>query len=73
MARKTRHDKAAELMDKLNNGPSFSFSIAPSAELGITPAQGKLIELEASRQFRLWADTWVKQLALDLVPELKQR
>lgn len=71
MARKTRNEKAAELIGYLNRGPAFSW--LPPDDLPLTGAERRMVEAHATKQFQRWCDTWVKPLVLDLVPELRSR
>lgn len=60
--RRTRKQKAAELVRLLENGPSLNHVRNDR----FTPG-------EAETQTRLWLDTWVKPLVEDLVPELRRK
>lgn len=57
----TRKEKAAELLGRIKCGPSFSGLREP-----FTPE-------EASRQYRMWSESWIVEQLLELVPELKQK
>lgn len=59
----TRRERAARLLALVTNGPSFS----NPADFGGEP----LDKAEASRQYRLWSDSWVLEELVDLVPELQ--
>ena len=55
----TREQKAAELLDMLERGPSLGFVGRP------------LTKEEAENKTRLWLKSWIIPLAKQLVPELK--
>lgn len=56
--RGTRRQRAAELLDRLRRGPSFS--------------DGRpFTSAEAAAQYKIWSESWIIQELLALVPELK--
>jgi hypothetical protein len=59
--RGTRKQKAAELLERIERGPSFSDT-------------GRTFTLaEAAEQYQRWAQSWIIQPLHELVPELKVR
>lgn len=58
----TRKLRADELLKRLKNGPSFY--VHPSLDIIFNVD-------EATRQYRLWATSWILDELIDLVPELK--
>jgi hypothetical protein len=58
----TRKDRAAELRERLERGPSFS-------DMRDDPFDIK----EAERQYKIWASSWILGELDQLVPELKKR
>ena len=65
----TRKQKAAQLLELVNRGPSFT-SLQPGIgnpdELNISQANGR-----AKQDYILWVDSWILPLLIKLVPELK--
>lgn len=61
--------KADELLEYAVKGPSFS--------LGFTKNGNTLTKKEANElatdAYRIWSDTWLTPLILELVPELKTK
>ena len=60
----TRKQIAAELKERLTNGPSFSEPMSSS----MPPFSPE----EASVQYRRWAESWILGPLCQLVPELKK-
>jgi hypothetical protein len=54
----TRKQKAAELVRRLTDGPSWSIFSQLNPE-------------EATRQFKLWSSSWILPVVRELVPELR--
>lgn len=68
--RRTRNDKAKELMRLLTDGPSMSLAV-----FGCGPDHRRLTkeqEADIGTKIRLWHDSWVIPLVRDLVAELKE-
>lgn len=65
--RKTRKEKAAEVLRLLTDGPSFGIGF-PSQTIN---APVNWVNGEASASFKRWSASWVLPLVCDLVPELK--
>lgn len=63
--KETRKDRASKLLDRLNRGPSWPMGTWP---MGMT----KLAQREASRIFRIWAETWIIPEVRALIPELSK-
>lgn len=64
--RRTRKQRALELLRTLRNGPAFS------SAWGIL--RDREFDLEAAKEdYRLWAHSWIIPVLLELVPELKGR
>jgi len=59
----TRKQRAQKLLERIQNGPSFS----DPASFGLEP----LSVSEASRQYRAWAQMWTLEELKALVPELR--
>lgn len=56
-----RIDKAKELLERLERGPSFS-------DMAV-----EFTVKEAQEQFRLWCSTWIIPDVKELIPELKEK
>lgn len=60
----TRKQKAEELLKMLTEGPSFSKPF---------PFEGEFTIEEATRQFKLWSESWIIPVVKELVPELRKK
>lgn len=57
--RGTRKQRAAELLDRIRRGPSFSnHTITFTVD-------------EAATQYKRWSESWIVHELIELVPELK--
>jgi hypothetical protein len=61
--RDMRKEKAATLLRRIKEGPSFSG----------TPFHDPFTPEEAARQYKLWADSWIVEQVSELVPELRAK
>jgi hypothetical protein len=57
----TRKQKAAELLERLESGPSFSDVAVP------------FTTDEAAMHYRVWSSSWIIPIVKELVPELKEK
>jgi hypothetical protein len=57
----TRKQKAKELLERVKHGPYFSYDA-----FGM-PSSQKVVEAD----YRLWAETWLVDQLIELVPELR--
>lgn len=60
----TRKQRAAELLERVKNGPSFSEPVWKGVPF---------TALEASIQYRRWAESWIVPELQELVAELKKK
>lgn len=61
----TRKELAAKLKDRLVKGPSFSAPLS-SNDPPFSPEV-------AAAQYRTWAESWILEPLIQLVPELKKK
>lgn len=71
MSRKTRREKAVELLERAQRGPSIDIHVADYSRLGITAEQADKIAEQYAARFRGWSESWLLPLLYDLVPELR--
>ncbi len=57
----TRKQRAQELLARLQRGPSFDDDRSQGFDA-----------TEATRQFRMWGETWILEELKDLIPELRK-
>lgn len=58
----TRRQRANQLLERLERGPSLS-----THRIGMSSAR------EAEAQVKIWLRSWIVHEVIDLVPELRQR
>ena len=60
--RGTKKQKARELLRDLEKGPDFG-----------KPFEGEFTIEEATRQHKLWSESWIIPAVKELVPQLKEK